>query len=219
MDLVDEQHVARVAVREDRGEVARSLDCRTARDPDLYGHLVRDAVRGRGLADARRAVEEHVLERLLPELRRVELHAQLRLHRVLVDVVGVVEGARPERQLERALLVARLRRGEALLRHAFASASRSWTIARMSATAFAIGRVLALVSSRDFSSTPSCSSVRRLTVRRSGRPMRSASANFTPAVSSRSSYSTSTPAAWSSRSARSAAARTRSSECGSVTRC
>ena len=69
VDLVDEQDVARRAVREDRGEVTGAFDRGTARDADLRAHLVRDAVRGRRLPDAGRPVEQDVLDRLLAQLR------------------------------------------------------------------------------------------------------------------------------------------------------
>src|SRR2546428_13530922 len=126
MDLVDEQDVSGIAVRSDRRQIPGALDGGAARDADLAAHLVRDAIGGRRLPDPGRPVQQDVLERLLAQLRGLEQDAKVALDGVLVDVVGVVETPRSERELEMALLVARLRRGETLL-PASASASRPAT--------------------------------------------------------------------------------------------
>ena len=52
MDLVDEQDVVRFEVRQDCGEVARALEHRPGRLPQVHAHLVRDDVRERGLAES-----------------------------------------------------------------------------------------------------------------------------------------------------------------------
>src|SRR5439155_2619926 len=60
VDLVDEEDVALLDAREDRGEVAGTLDGGPARVVDVHAELARDD-RGEGrLADAGRAVEEDV---------------------------------------------------------------------------------------------------------------------------------------------------------------
>ena len=64
MDLVDEQHVLRLEVGEHRGEVARALEHRAGGLAQVDAELARDDVRERGLAQARRAEQQHVVERL-----------------------------------------------------------------------------------------------------------------------------------------------------------
>jgi hypothetical protein len=64
VDLVDEQHVARLEVGEDRGEVARLGEHRPRGHAEADAELARDDLRERGLAEAGRAVEERVVHRL-----------------------------------------------------------------------------------------------------------------------------------------------------------
>ena len=64
MDLVDEQHVVRLQVGQQRGQVAGALDHRAGGLAQVDAQLVGDDVRERGLAQARRAEDQHVVERL-----------------------------------------------------------------------------------------------------------------------------------------------------------
>ena len=64
VDLVDEQHVARLQVGEQRGEIAGALDHRPGGGAEADAQLARDDLRQRRLAEAGRAVEQHVVERL-----------------------------------------------------------------------------------------------------------------------------------------------------------
>ena len=64
VDLVDEEHVVGLEVGEHRGEVARALEHRPRSLAQVHAHLARDDVRERGLAEPRRAEEQHVIERL-----------------------------------------------------------------------------------------------------------------------------------------------------------
>ena len=111
MHLVDEQHRAIGEVREDRGEVRSALDGGAAGHVDRHSKLARDHVRERGLANAGRAVERDVLQRVAARLRRRDDDPQLLLDRVLVDVLVVAEALRTERGLERALLAGQRRGG------------------------------------------------------------------------------------------------------------
>ena len=61
MDLVDEQHVARLEVREDGGQIARAFDGRAARRLDAGAKLIGDDRRKRGLAQTGRAREQDVI--------------------------------------------------------------------------------------------------------------------------------------------------------------
>jgi hypothetical protein len=64
MDLVDEQHVVRFEVGQHRGQVAGALQHRARGLAQVDAHLVGDDVGQRGLAQARRAEQQHVVERL-----------------------------------------------------------------------------------------------------------------------------------------------------------
>ena len=97
VDLVHEQDVARREVREDRGEVARLLEDGAGRDADLGAHLAGDDVRERRLAEARRAAEEDVVQRLLPLPRGLQEDAERLLQLRLPDELQ--ERARAERDL------------------------------------------------------------------------------------------------------------------------
>ena len=104
MDLVDEQHVARLEVREQRGEVAGPLEHRARGLAQVHADLVRDDVRERGLAEARRAEEQHVVERLAalaapPAMKISSCALTLRL----ADVLG--EPARAHGAVERLVLL------------------------------------------------------------------------------------------------------------------
>ena len=100
VDFVDEQHVARLQVGEDRREVARLLEHGTGRRPHRDAQLVADDVRERRLAESGRAEEQHVIERLAALPRGRDRHVEIRAHALLADVV-----------VERAAAAARLRTG------------------------------------------------------------------------------------------------------------
>ena len=101
MDLVDEQRVALAEPGEQRRELALVIDRRARADVQVDAHLVRDHVRERGLAEARRAGEQEVIERPLALLRGVDGDLQVADQIALADVL--VEGARAQRRLPRAL--------------------------------------------------------------------------------------------------------------------
>ena len=77
MDLVDEQHVARLEVGEQRREVAGALEHRARRLAQVDAELVRDDVRQRRLAEARRAEQQHVVERFAALPRRLDEDREL----------------------------------------------------------------------------------------------------------------------------------------------
>ena len=64
VDLVDEEHGARLERGEERGDVALALERRAGRLDERHVELVRDDLRERGLAEPGRAGEQHVVERL-----------------------------------------------------------------------------------------------------------------------------------------------------------
>jgi hypothetical protein len=98
VNLVNEQHVVRFQIGQQRRQVARALQHRAGGLAQVDTHLARDDVRQRGLAQSRRAEQQHVVERLAAVARGMnedfELFARLRL----TDVFG--QRARPQRALD-----------------------------------------------------------------------------------------------------------------------
>src|SRR5439155_13681202 len=99
MDLVDEQHVAVVEIRQDRGEVAGTLERGAAGDSHPRIELVGDDAGERGLAEARRTGEQEVVERLATPLRRPQHDLEMLTEAGLADELG--QPARPQRGLPR----------------------------------------------------------------------------------------------------------------------
>ena len=79
MDLVDEQHVAGLQVREQRGEVARALEHGPGGLAQIHAELGRDDVRECGLAEPGRPEDQHVIQRLAALARGAHEDFQLRL--------------------------------------------------------------------------------------------------------------------------------------------
>ena len=118
VDLVDEQDVALVERGQDRGEVAGPLDRGPGRVADVDPELAGDDRRERRLAEAGRAVQEDVVGRLSPALRRLEQHREVGLDLALADVL--VERPRPKGALDDEVrLVPEVRRQDAreVVRH------------------------------------------------------------------------------------------------------
>ena len=98
MDLVHEEHVAFAQVGEQRRQVAGPHERRAGGDPEAGAHLVGDDARQRGLAQARRAGEEHVVGRLpATPAGRLQHDPQVLLQLGLPDELG--QAARPQRHL------------------------------------------------------------------------------------------------------------------------
>ena len=98
VDLVDEEHVASLEVREQRREIARPLDRRPARDAQRRAHLARDHVRERGLAETGRTVEEQMVERLPALASGPDEHVEVLAQAILPHHLG--EAARAQHLLE-----------------------------------------------------------------------------------------------------------------------
>ena len=103
MDLVDEQHVALVQGREDRGQVAGTLDRGARGGADLRTHLGGHDVGEGRLAQAGRAVEEDVIDRLLAVAGGVDQDRQVLLDPILAG--ELVEAPRPDGRLEGDLVL------------------------------------------------------------------------------------------------------------------
>src|SRR5882672_10138767 len=85
VDLVDEQHVALFEVGEQRREVASFGDHRTRRGAEIDAEFARHDLRERGLAEAGRAHQQYVIERLAPRARRLDEDAEVLARLLLAD--------------------------------------------------------------------------------------------------------------------------------------
>ena len=110
VDLVDEQHVAVVEARQDRGEVAGMGDRRAARDAQRRGHLVGDDHRQRGLAEPGWPRQQDVVGGPSTPTRRLEHEPELLADPALAD--HLAERARTQRRLHGALVTLGLGRGQ-----------------------------------------------------------------------------------------------------------
>ena len=70
MDFVQKQNAARFEVGQNRDEIAGPLNRRSRRCPQRRTHFIRDNQRQARLAEARRPVQQHMVQRLAPPLRR-----------------------------------------------------------------------------------------------------------------------------------------------------
>ena len=98
VDLVDEEDVALLEVGEDGGDVGLALERRAGSGADGDAHLAGDDAGQRGLAQAGRADQQHVVERLVAGLGRLDEDLQLLLERLLADEIGQL--ARTQRDLD-----------------------------------------------------------------------------------------------------------------------
>ncbi len=76
VDFVDEQHVARFEIGQQRGKIAGLGDHRTGGGAEVHAQFARHDLRQRGLAQPRRADEQHVVERFLARPRGLDEYAQ-----------------------------------------------------------------------------------------------------------------------------------------------
>ena len=85
MNFVDEQHVAFIEIGQERGKIARFGDDRARRGAKSHTHFLGHDLRQRRLAQAWRAEEEHMVERIAARLRRLDEDAQIFTRRLLAD--------------------------------------------------------------------------------------------------------------------------------------
>ena len=88
VDLVDEQNVARLEIRQDRNQIALTLDRRARGDAQADAHLGRDDRRQRRLAESRRPVKQDVVERFAALFRRIDEDLERLFDAFLPDVLG-----------------------------------------------------------------------------------------------------------------------------------
>ena len=85
VDLVDEQDVARLQVGQDGGQVAGALDHRPGGGAEPDPQLAGDDLGQRGLAEAGRAVQQHVVQRLAAGAGGLDEDAEVFPGRSLAD--------------------------------------------------------------------------------------------------------------------------------------
>jgi len=93
MDLIDEQHVMRFEVGQQCGKVTSTFQHRPRSVADIDPHFARDDLRQRGLAQPRRAEQQHVIERLAALLRGMDEYLQLPAYLFLSDIFVELLGA------------------------------------------------------------------------------------------------------------------------------
>ena len=88
VDLVDEQDVAVFQVGEQRGEIAGLADHGTGGGAEADAQLARHDLGERGLAEAGRAGEQHVIERVAARLGGLDEHLEVGARLLLADELG-----------------------------------------------------------------------------------------------------------------------------------
>ena len=88
VDLIDEEDAARLQRGEEGGDVGLALQRRAGGLHQRHAHLLGDDVGQRGLAEAGRAGEQHVVERLFAPARGLDEDRQLLGDLLLVDEIG-----------------------------------------------------------------------------------------------------------------------------------
>ncbi len=104
MDFVDEQHVARLQIGQQRGQIAGLGDHRAGGGAEIDAQFARDDLRQSRLAQSRRTDEQHVIERFFTPARRLDEHPHIGARLFLAD--EFVEPLRPQRGID--VVVARL---------------------------------------------------------------------------------------------------------------
>ena len=87
MDLVHKEDVPLVEVRQQRRQIPGLLDGRARGDADARPHLLGDDPGQRGLAQAGRAVEQHVVQGLAPGPRSVDIDFQSGFQPFLTNII------------------------------------------------------------------------------------------------------------------------------------
>ena len=92
MNLVDEQHVPRLEIGQQRRQIAGPLENRAGCLAEIHLELVGDDVRQGGLAEPRGSENQHVIQRLAAHARRLDRDVEqlddLGLAHVVRDALG-----------------------------------------------------------------------------------------------------------------------------------
>ena len=97
MDLIDEKYIVVLQCRQDGSQLPRTPDGRTARHLKLRSQLIGDDLRHGGLAESRRSIEQHMIQRLFARLRCLDVHLEILLEGFLSDII--VQMLRAKRRL------------------------------------------------------------------------------------------------------------------------
>ena len=87
MDLIHEQDVVLVEIGQQRRQIAGLFNGRAGGDADVDAHLLGDDAGQRGLAQARRAVEQHMVQRLRAAAGGLDEDGEVLLGLLLSDVL------------------------------------------------------------------------------------------------------------------------------------
>ena len=101
VDLIHEEHAARLERGQKRGDVALALERRPGGLHERHVELGRDDLRERGLAEAGRPGQQQVVERIAARGRGLDRHGQLLAQRLLAD--EVLQPPRAQRAVELVL--------------------------------------------------------------------------------------------------------------------
>src|ERR1700722_2132442 len=88
MDLVDEKHITLFEIGQKRGEFASLGDHRARSGTKADAEFARDDLRQRGLAETRRADEQHVVKRLAALARGFDKNREVLARLRLADDFG-----------------------------------------------------------------------------------------------------------------------------------
>ena len=87
MDLVDKKNIALIEVGKHRDQIARLFDRRTGGNAHIDAHLVGNDRSQRCLSQSRRAVQEHMIKRLIADLGGVDKDPEIFLCFLLADIL------------------------------------------------------------------------------------------------------------------------------------
>src|SRR6202000_2299944 len=93
MNLIDEQHITRLQVGENRGDIGRALQHRAGGLAQAHSQLAGEDVGQGGFSQTRRSEDQHVIERLAPLSRSSDEDLELCLYGGLPDVLTEASGA------------------------------------------------------------------------------------------------------------------------------
>ena len=85
MNFIDKQHVIGFKIGQQRRQITGLGDHRPGRRPEPDAELPRDDLRKRGLAEPRRSMKQHMIQRIAPLPRRGNEHPQIFPRRFLPD--------------------------------------------------------------------------------------------------------------------------------------
>ena len=86
VDFINKQNVILAKIRQYRCQISLTLNRRTTRHADIHVQLVGNNIRQRRFAEARRAEEQHMVERLMTGSSSLDEDRQIILDLLLADI-------------------------------------------------------------------------------------------------------------------------------------